>query len=309
LPFSKHCLQLKNSLPLAVVLICWFAIGSARAAAVLYIHGDVAADGTVPSGSAAPFDQMLLDDTGDKGLSTFKATVEQQGHTISQRYDQQTTLNASLLDNYDVIVFGLHQKLWSAAEKSALDTWLKAGGSMFIYSDSASGGRFNIVGAQNDVGQTVTNNLIAQYGLQVTVDQADGTFDFPAVATASNVIPAGQRLEGEGVSPVAVSDNPDIEVLIPFTRRPRFTQGITIPNPGYAALALRSIESGHVAVMFDRQPMWNSGPGSDIGMRDNQEILRRLIDFLAERPATPPPPTPDGDSERAIPILWLLLDE
>ena len=45
---------------------------------------------------------------------------------------------------------------------------------MLIYSDSASGGRFNRVGAQNPVGQNVTNNLLQDFDLQVMVDQANG---------------------------------------------------------------------------------------------------------------------------------------
>ena len=46
---------------------------------------------------------------------------------------------------------------------------------MLIYSDSASGGWFREVGVRNRVGQSVTNNLIRQYGMEVTVDNTGGT--------------------------------------------------------------------------------------------------------------------------------------
>jgi len=288
------------------------AVSQVHAASVAYIHGRVADNGEIlEEGEGNAFDPMLLDDTGNKGISEFRDLVRAQGHTITAFRDKDTLLNDGFLDNYDAIVFGLHQKIWSGAEKAALDSWLRAGGGMFIYSDSASGGSFRIVGAQNNVGQMVTNNLIAQYGMQVTVDQADGTFDFPAVSMQSNVLLPGQRIEGEGVSPVAVSSNPDIEILVPFTRSPRFEQGITISNPSYAALALRRLDQGHVAVMFDRQPMWNNGPGSDIEEQDNKEILRRVINFLAERPSLPPPvpPKPRNSINTIVPAILFLIGD
>lgn len=287
----------------------------AYSATVAYIHGDVAPDGTVPSGGQMPYDQMLLDDSGNTGLSMFKALVEAQGHSISQFYDQETELNSNFLSNQDVLIFGLHQKIWSTAEKAALDVWLNNGGGMFIYSDSASGGFFRIVGAQNPVGQTVTNNLIAAYGMQVTVDQADGTTDQLASPTASIFELRGKRLEGEGVSPVAVSlSNSEVEILIPYTRSVNRQQNITITNPVFAALAIRPVGDGHIAVMFDRQPMWNAGPGSDITKQNNEFILQTMINFLAQRPVTSPPtppaPRPPTSGQAIVaPLLPLLLED
>ncbi len=276
----------KVMLPLLALTIFTAIQHTALAANIGYIHGDVAADGTVPSGAAEPYDQMLLTDTGNTGLSMFKTLVESQGHLISQHYDQQTTLSEEFLCGKDVLVFGLHQKLWSEPEKIALDNWLREGGGLFIYSDSASGGSFRDVGAQNTVGQSVTNNLIAQYGMQVTVDQADGTTFSTAFDDASIDALQGLELEGEGVSPVAVSPTSStVEILVPYTRDVNKQQNITIQNPVFAALALRPIASGHAAVMFDRQPMWNNGPGSDIEKRDNTEILRVMINTLAAAPS------------------------
>ena len=99
---------------------------------VAYIHGDVAADGTIPSRTEPPYDPMLLTDTGSKGCSEFKAVVEGEGYAISQHYDQGTTLDAAFLGQFDVIGFGLHQKLWSSVEKAALDAWIRAGGGILM---------------------------------------------------------------------------------------------------------------------------------------------------------------------------------
>lgn len=298
---------MKNSL---FVIFFIVSFNVCQAANIAYIHGDVAPDGSIPSGSADPYDQMLLTDSGDEGLSQFRQMVESQGHSISQHYDATTSLNSSFLNNYEVVIFGLHQKQWSSSEKNALDLWLKAGGGMLIYSDSASGGFYGSVGAQNTVGQMTTNNLIAQYGMQVTVDQANGNKLTTGNLAISGLNLTGLELEGEGVSPVAVSSDPNISILIPFTETVSKNQNITITNPSYAALALRSVNEGHIAVMFDRQPMWNGGPGSDITAFDNEEILRRLINFLALTPVvTAPPPSLISPNKVLDAIRMMLLED
>ena len=270
-----------------------WAVLVTQAKRVAYIYGDISEDGDLPSGAKAPYDQMLINDTGTTGLSMFKTLVENQGLRIDQFYDQSTNMNAAFLNQFDVIIFGLHQKIWSSAEKSALDTWLRAGGGMLIYSDSAAGGKFNIVGAQNTVGQTAVNNLISQYGMEVTVDQANGVRAYRAGPDATHPIVAGRPvMEAEGVSPVAVDPNGGAIRLIPYENNPDFQvsgdaaiphqQNLTITNPKFAALALATVGQGNVLAMFDRQPMWNDGPGSDIEKRDNTEILRRIVNFLAD---------------------------
>ena len=69
--------------------------------------------------------------------------------------------------------------------------------------------------------------------------------------------------------------------------------------------------------MFDRQPMWNDGPGSDIEEEDNTVILREMVNFLAVRPEvegpsnpTPnPSPRPRNREATISPVLPLLLDD
>ena len=303
-----------------ILFVSFFLVCSAaHAGRIAYIYGDVAADGTIPSGNAEPYDQMLLTDTGNTGLSQFKTLVESQGHTINQFYDQTTLLTAAFLNGFDAVIFGLHQKLWSSSEKNNLDAWLRNGGGMLIYSDSASGGLFSIVGGQNDTGQRVTNNLIAQYGMQVTVDQANGVKAYRASPSPSNALMSGRPIfEGEGVSPVAVSAGNGIEVLIPYRNNSdnrvsgnadiNHLQNVTINNPSFAALALRPLGNGNIMVMFDRQPMWNNGPGSDINERDNREILRRIMNFLAQPTSTPTPsPAPPANSSNDAIINGALL--
>ncbi|WP_372809151.1 hypothetical protein, partial [Pontiella sp.] len=258
---------------------------------VAYIHGDVAEDGSIPSGTAAPYDQMLLTDTGNKGCSQFKAMVEAQGYAISQHYDQTTTLNAGFLDQFDAIVFGLHQKVWSTAEKSALDLWIRAGGGILMYSDSAAGGKYNVVGINNPVGQNAVNAILSSYGMQVSVDQGGGVRSYTASTNAPNpIIWDHPVFEGEGVSPVAIDPAGSAEALIPLDDAHRIYEsktlaidprGISIASPVWAAVAHCRVGNGNVIAIFDRQPMWNNGPGSDINEEDNKEILRRIVRYLA----------------------------
>lgn len=255
-----------------------------------YIHGDVAADGTIPSGGN-PFHQMLLTDTGDRGCSNFKALVEAEGYTINQYYDQATTLDTAFLEQFDAIIFGLHQKVWSAPEKLALDAWIRAGGGILMYSDSAAGGLFSSpnVGIDNDTGQTAVNSILSDYGMEVTVDLGGGTRAYESEDGACNPTVWDQpEFEGEGVSPVAVDEGSGAEVLIPFEESSKVSGGgitidienITISNPRWAALALNRVGDGSVMAIFDRQPMWNNGEGSDIDRLDNREILRRVVKWL-----------------------------
>ena len=302
---------------------------TSKAGNIAYIHGDVSECGTTPSSAEqdnscedTPFDQMLIDDSGSRGLSEFADLVTGQGHTINQFYDMDTTLDAQFFEGLDVVVFSLHQKIWSVSERAALGAWLNDGGGMFIYSDSASGGLFSRVGGDNPVGQNATNNLLQDFDLEVTVDQANGIRAVQAKANTSITAINNLVLEGEGVSPVAVKpDDTTTEILVPFDcsncSTPRL-QGVSLPRI-FAALVLRPVGQGHVGAMFDRQPMWNDGPGSDINEEDNRIILSELINFLAERespptpPVTPPntPPNTPSNADSVIlpPLIDLLLQE
>ncbi|MEM0966078.1 MAG: malectin domain-containing carbohydrate-binding protein [Verrucomicrobiota bacterium] len=278
----------KTALPIIYCLVlCSHLMANKR---VAYIYGDVAADGTIPSGAAAPYDQMLLTDPGNTGLSVFKGIVEGEGYTIEQHYDRTLNFNAAFLAQYDVVIFGLHQRIWAPTEQAVLDDWIQAGGGILLYSDSAAGGLFSLVGIKNSVGQSAVNSILSNYGMQVTVDQGGGTRGYFADADASNPVVYPQLIfEGEGVSPIAVDPLGVAEVVIPFRSENRASGGnlnidsvnVTISNPDWAAIALAEVGEGHVMAIFDRQPLWNNGPGSDIDMEDNREILRRLVRFLA----------------------------
>lgn len=272
-----------------VCSIAWTCGVSAQS--IAYIHGDVSSRGAIPSGSASAFDQMLITDTGDRGMSEFRGIAVSRGYTMSQHYDQNTTLTRSFLSNFDLVVFGLHQKRWSFAERTALHRWIRRGGSIWVYNDSAAGGSFMNVGLGNRTGQRAINPLIRRYGMEVAVDQAGGTVAVQSPQGASQrhpIVSPGGVFEGEGVSPVAVSRTSNVRVVIPYNSNALVSGrivsvsnvGRTINNPVFAAMAVVRVRDGFVLATFDRQPMWNNGGGSNITQRDNERILRRAMRFL-----------------------------
>ncbi|MDF7808856.1 malectin [Pontiellaceae bacterium B12219] len=275
---------------LTPILILCVLVGRTSGKSVAYIHGDISENGTMPSGTAPAYDQMLLSDSGNTGCSQFKNMVEDQGYTISQHYDQTTSLDASFLNAFDVIIFGLHQKIWSENEKNALHEWILSGGGILMYSDSAAGGKYNVVGIRNPTGQSAVNNILSRYGMQVTVDQGGGIRAYTSPAHSPNPIVWDQPVfEGEGVSPVAIDPAGNAEALIPLNNAHRISgsdlsidaRNVTISNPEWAVMGHTAVGKGHVIAIFDRQPVWNNGPGSDINEEDNKEILRRIVRYLA----------------------------
>lgn len=271
------------------------AAGTELTGRIAYIHGDISRNGVIPSAddpeSPVPFHQMLLTDTGSRGLSQFRQRVEQMGYEIGQYYDQALQLDAAFLSDKDVIIFGLHQKVWSPAEQAALDTWIHNGGGILMYNDSAAGGRYIEVGIANQTGQAAVNSLLHAYGMEVATDQGGGTRSYTAPEEATHPIVFDQpRFEGEGVSPIAVDPAAGVDVLIPLDNAVLLAGsnfsvsnpiGITIDDPEWAVIALKEVGAGRVMAIFDRQPLWNNGEGSDIERWDNGKVLERIVLYLA----------------------------
>jgi PKD repeat protein len=217
------------------------------------------------SGSA----ETRLSDTGTTGLSKFKALFEKDGFTVVGFDDDSVTLNAAFFDNVEVLVLGKHQKLWDPAEKAALDTWIRAGGSVLTY---------------NNESQAAINNILSAYGMEVAVSQANGTVALRAGPTATELIVSGRPiLEAANVSPVAISSGSLALKVIPYESNSDFvvsgtpsvndTQGLAITNPEYAALALATVGEGRIGVLFDVEPIENSG----LDLQNNEVLVERLI--------------------------------
>lgn len=261
-----------------------------------YVYGSVSENGTIPAPAGQEYDQMRLTDTSDLGCSQYKDEIEKLGYSITEVYDRTTTFDGAFLNQYNVIIFSNHQKVMSAAEQAAIATWVAGGGGLLAYNDSALGGKYDVVGISNTVGQKAVNSIISQFGMQVLTDQGNGTCAMKAPDDDTNPVTHldGKSLviEGEGEPPVCVDPNAGVKIFIPFSEAAKVGQsgtvstnnvggGMTIANPLYAALAVKEHGKGRVAAQFDRQMMWNNGPGSSINQKDNREIEKRIFLYLA----------------------------
>ncbi|MFC6940813.1 DUF4350 domain-containing protein [Salinirubellus sp. GCM10025818] len=256
---------------------------------LLYLYGDVAADGSVPSGDAEPFHQMRLSDSGARGLSEFRAELESAGFTPEERYDAETTLSASFLEGYDVVVLGSNQHRFTDEERRAVGDWVEDGGGLVAWSDSAFGGHYNQVGVCNPAGSRSDNDLTTQFGMTFLRDNGAGRYQVEEY-TQDHFLNDGDSdggvvFRGEGVSPVRVSS--PATVLAPLQSGPlggklRVCEEDRPYQPERdAALAVASVGSGRVVGTFDRNTFWNDGEGTSLSEVDNREYALRLVRWAA----------------------------
>lgn len=256
---------------------------------VLYIYGDVAADGTVPSVEMELFHQMRLSDDGKRGLSGFNAALEVMEFKVDEIYDQSFEISQSSLDPYRVLILGSNQRRFSEAEAEALAQWVQSGGGLIAWSDSAFGGNFQEVGLGNTAGLLSNNDLTLQFGMEFLRDNGAGVFtvknyEFPHFLN-KNEPDGGVVYRGEGVSCVRVQ---------PPARMPAKLQaGDTggqirlhkddgpLQAATDAALAVAEVGRGRVVGTFDRNTFWNDGEGTKLAEVDNREFAQRLVRWAA----------------------------
>ncbi|WOO40188.1 hypothetical protein [Rubellicoccus peritrichatus] len=262
---------------------------------VLYVYGDVAADGTVPSGDAEPFHQMRLDDKGHLGMSQFKAALEAVGFDVQQIYDVDVTLDQPTLEKIDVLILGSNQRRFSDAEEKALLDWITAGGGLIAWSDSAFGGHFREVGVDNELGRLSNNDLTEPYGMYFMTDNGAGNYlvtQYEDDHFINNFQKdGGVDFRGEGVSVVRVS--PPARMLARFQEgglggglRLSKVDGKMDPDRD-AALAIAEVGKGRVVGVFDRNLFWNAGPGTRLSHSDNREFAQRITLWAAGLDNTP----------------------
>ncbi len=153
-----------------------FYLSASELPRVVYLYGDVAADGTIPSGDAEPFHQMRLNDEDRRGMSGFAEAIREVGFQIDEAYDAAIELNAEFLDGVDVLILGSNQRRFSEAEADAVEAWVRAGGGLLAWSDSAFGGHFGKVGLGNESGRLSDNDLTERFGMYFMTDNGAGNY-------------------------------------------------------------------------------------------------------------------------------------
>ncbi len=256
---------------------------------ILYLYGDVAADGSTPSGEQPPFHQMRLNDNGNRGMTQFREAIEAAGFDIREAYDAEVTIDADLLEPLSVLVLASNQRRFTADEAAALERWVKGGGGVIAWSDSAFGGHFREVGIGNTAGRDSDNDLMEQFGMYFMTDNGAGNY-LIVEYTEDHFLNAGNkdggvRFRGEGVSPVRV--NEPARMLAPLQHgglggglRLNRVDGKLDPARD-AALAVAEVGQGRVVGVFDRNLFWNAGEGTRLSHSDNREFTQRLMLWAA----------------------------
>lgn len=280
---------------LACLLVGLFPQVGSSAPQILYLYGDVAADGTVPSGDQAPFHQMRLDDTGPRGLSQFSEAIRQLGFRLTEAYDAETELNDALLAPLQVLILGSNQRRFTGDEAAAVRRYVENGGGLVAWSDSAFGGHWRQVGVDNPAGRLSNNDLTTSFGMYFMTDNGAGNYLIQEQAF-DHFLNAyrrkgGVEFRGEGVSPVRVS--PPARLLAKLQEgglggklRLNAVDGSLDPERD-AALAIAEVGEGRVVGIFDRNLFWNAGEGTRLSHADNRAFTQRVMLWAAGRENDP----------------------
>ncbi|PKQ60246.1 hypothetical protein BZG02_20080 [Labilibaculum filiforme] len=271
------------------LFISLFTVLGLNAQNIIYVYGDVAADGTLPSGVQKPFHQMRLNDEGNLGMSGFKEAIEEVGCTINEVYDQEIVIDSKFLKSVDVLILGSNQRVFTEAEAKALKRWVKNGGGVIAWSDSGFGGEYSLVGLDNDLGRVSDNSLMAQFGMYFLTDNGAGNY-LVSEYTQNHYINKnnkhkGVSFRGEGVSFVRVSQ----PAIMLAKAQEGGLGGRLVVNAidgefheeTDASLAIAEISEGRVLGVFDRNLFWNAGAGTRLSHSDNKEFAQRIVLWAA----------------------------
>ncbi len=274
---------------------------------VLYIYGNVDSTGLKPTEAGYqgfPFEQMRLQDESKVGMIKFAEAITETGASIVEMYDQEITLTQEFLSQFDVIILGSNQKMWSPEEVEAINAWVRAGGGLIGYSDSAFGGHFRIVGVANEQGRDSNNLLMTQFGMYFFTDQGGAGGDNLVnqwsrdhFINTKDGKPRSLRFRGEGCSPIRIlkdweekQPNDTVYQLAPFQNGGEGgTVNIYDPDIGFeiqnydidCAVAVAEIGKGRVVGTFDRNTFWNRGAGTDLSEVDNRLYIQKLINWVS----------------------------
>ncbi|MDV7186725.1 hypothetical protein R3X25_05475 [Lutibacter sp. TH_r2] len=257
---------------------------------VLYVYGDVAADGSIPSGDKKPFHQMRLNDEGRLGMSGFKKALEEVKMNISEVYDQDIRFTKNYLKDIDVVILASNQRMFDTSEAKAVKVWVENGGGLVIWSDSAFGGDYKEVGVDNPIGRDSDNSISEQFGMYFLTDNGAGNYlvkNYTENHFLNNFNKKGGiKFRGEGVSFVRTSKPAKVlakaqEGGLGGKLRVNKIDGV-FNDKTDASLSIAEIKKGRVIGLFDRNLFWNAGAGTQLSHSDNKEFTQRMIIWAAQ---------------------------
>lgn len=278
---------------------------------ILFVRGADRSGGFLEAGNDAARTEHLGDITntstsgGNHGWFQLAQTLEGAGYALTQITETAenasgpsaglpVAFNTMDLTQYDAIVFGSNNAVYTGAQVDAIEGYIRSGGGAIFISDANFGG--NWADASNSDQQ-----FLDRFGLTVHQDQGtysiqrtDGEFLVPDHPIFDGV----DRFDGEGVTPFDVS-SPDADVAVTILATAqgnlRLNNGTTGNMQGSsrsatstdAALFVAEVGDGRIIGHFDRNTFFNTnGAGTDITRFDNTQFALNLFEF-----ATVPEPT------------------
>lgn len=151
---------------LFVPVSAYAQLKQAASTKVLYLYGSV----------PPAIHQMRLSSTQKRGMSQFKAAMVDVGLQVTEARDADITLNTATLSRYKVLILGSNNRRFTLKEQEAVSAWVRGGGGLVAWSDSAFGGDAAEGELGNTIGARSDSDLTAQFGMRFLRDNGAGVF-------------------------------------------------------------------------------------------------------------------------------------
>ena len=216
-----------------------------------------------------------------------------QSATFADLNSNNGITQSRTLADYDVVVFGSNNAVYSASQIDAVDTYIRGGGGAVFISD-ANFGRVRGDAQRSD------QQFLDRFGVLVNEDRGtyrltrgDGSGNFAEFRSPSSLILAGvDEFDGEGVSPFTLPTNLS---TLPADVTAQIIAGVpagqTVRGPGNntrpattSDASLLALEAGNGRIIghFDRNTFFNlNGAGTDINRFENAQLALNIFEFTS----------------------------
>ncbi|MCM8530886.1 MAG: malectin domain-containing carbohydrate-binding protein [Lentisphaeraceae bacterium] len=294
---------MKKCLKLSIFAVMSFCLGTvfAQDKSVLFIVG---ADGTVGffEGGVNDHKASIYDAStsgGNHGWLELAESLEANGFILKEISEgaggTPVELDQMNLAQYDLIVFGSNNAVYTNSQVQAFTDYVNAGGGALFISDANFGEYWS--DAPNSDQQ-----FIGQFGW--TMNQDRGTYGIIEDQFADSehpILNGVAKFDGEGVSPITLSNSNVPGVTSTIVTRVPSNQQVRRNNSGGtgqgsssaatvndASLIVAEVGLGRVAGHFDRNTFFNlNGAGSNINRFDNETYAINLFTWLSEGSGEP----------------------
>lgn len=293
-----------SKISITILLACSLSVSSTLLAQnILFVRGADRSGGFLEANNDAGRTEQLADifnnntNGGNHGWGELRQVLIDAGFSPTQI--TETAENSSGpsngiaiqfqnmdLSQYDVIVLGSNNAVYSAASIDAVENFIRGGGGVLFISD-ANFGRDWADAPNSD------QQFLDRFGLVMNQDngtyilrRSDGDFNAPDHPILAGV----DAFDGEGVSPIVAQNNNDVLVGAQNSTRvntPPFgnnNQGQTRPVTALdGVLTVLEPDLGRLAGHFDRNTFFNqNGAGTNINRFDNETYAINLFTWLAD---------------------------